>query len=40
MPGLAPTVVKRFFFEKKQKTFGRFDFGAAGDAQPRGSKGF
>jgi hypothetical protein len=22
----------------QQKTFGRFDFGAAGDAQPRGSK--
>jgi hypothetical protein len=32
---------KAFFFEKKkQKTFGRFDFGAAGDAQPRGSKVF
>jgi hypothetical protein len=32
---------KACFFEKKQqKTFGRFAFGAAGDAQPRGSKVF
>jgi hypothetical protein len=27
-----------FLKRKKQKTFGRFGFGAAGDAQPRGSK--
>jgi hypothetical protein len=32
---------KAFFLEKKkQKTFGRFGFGAAGDARPRGSKVF
>jgi hypothetical protein len=32
---------KAFFFEKQQqKTFGRFGFGAAVDAQPRGSKVF
>jgi hypothetical protein len=32
---------KACFFEKKQqKTFGCFDFGAAGDAQPRGSNVF
>jgi hypothetical protein len=29
-----------FLKKKQQKTFGRFDFGAAGDAQPRGSKFF
>jgi hypothetical protein len=32
---------KDCFFEKKQqKTFGRFDFGAAGDAQPGRVKSF
>jgi hypothetical protein len=32
---------KAFFFEKKkQKTFATFGFGAAGDAQPRGSRVF
>jgi hypothetical protein len=32
---------KNFFFEKKQqKTFGRFDFGTAGDAQSGQSKVF
>jgi hypothetical protein len=32
---------KACFFEKKQQeTFGRFDFGAAGDAQPGGSNAF